>query len=235
MRMYNKCLLTLSGLFFCLAANAAHFAGSTKFVSNYIWRGVSQTNNDGAVQGDLSYQLDSGFYIGMWGSNVNFGDEDPAHLELDYYGGFAHDFNDNWGFDASLLQYTYPSANDLYNYVEGQLIVHYKFIKAGLAYTDDNFNTGSRGYYYTLAAEHELVPNTNSILFKDLYVGGHIGYFDINADAVAGGSYSDYQLYLRKEVAGIALEGGWTDEHGRDLGDKLGGEHFYVSIAKNFE
>lgn len=44
-------------------------------VSNYMWRGVTQTQDGAAVQGGLDFTHESGFYMGTWASNVDFNDE----------------------------------------------------------------------------------------------------------------------------------------------------------------
>ncbi len=68
---------------FSLSASAA-------FTTDYVFRGISQTDQNPAVQAslDASYGI---FYIGMWGSNVDFGagpaGQDIANVEIDYYAG----------------------------------------------------------------------------------------------------------------------------------------------------
>lgn len=56
-------------------------------VSNYLFRGVTQTDGSPAVQGGIDFEHASGFYAGTWASNVDFGDE--ISYELDLYAGFA--------------------------------------------------------------------------------------------------------------------------------------------------
>ena len=55
------------------AANA-EVTGTLTAVSDYNWRGVTQTSMDPALQGSIDYAHDSGFYAGAWASNVDFGD-----------------------------------------------------------------------------------------------------------------------------------------------------------------
>jgi uncharacterized protein (TIGR02001 family) len=80
-------------------------SGSATFTTDYIFRGVSNTSQDPAVQPefDVTYGM---FYAGIWGSNTAFGNG----IEIDYYGGIAPKF---WGIDWNVggLEYTYPSAN----------------------------------------------------------------------------------------------------------------------------
>ncbi len=57
-------------------------SASAALTTDYIWRGVSQTNNDPAIQGSFDLSHESGIYAGVWGSNVEFGDQDTS-MELD--------------------------------------------------------------------------------------------------------------------------------------------------------
>jgi uncharacterized protein (TIGR02001 family) len=75
--------------------------------SDYVFRGISQSANDPAIQGSagLTYGM---FYVGTWASSIDF---DPnAEIEIDYYAGITP----KWGpvsFDFGYLYYSYPSAN----------------------------------------------------------------------------------------------------------------------------
>lgn len=82
--------------------------------SNYIWRGMTQSKNNPAVQGgvDLEYK---GLYAGIWGSNVNFGGD--ASLEADFYAGYAGEVS-GIGFDIGAIQYAYPNDTDASNFAE---------------------------------------------------------------------------------------------------------------------
>ena len=59
------------------------FTWSVSAVSDYVWGGVSQTDEDPTAQAGLTYSHDSGFYAGVWGSGVDFGPGDPmfAHKQ----------------------------------------------------------------------------------------------------------------------------------------------------------
>lgn len=83
--------------------------------SNYIWRGMTQSNNSPAVQGgvDLEYK---GLYAGVWGSNVEFGDGKNS-LEADLYAGYKDELA-GVGFDIGAIQYVYPNMSDEYNFAE---------------------------------------------------------------------------------------------------------------------
>ena len=77
--------------------------------SDYVFRGISQNDNDPTLQGgvDLSYGI---LYAGVWASGINFDAiVNDADLEVDWYGGIKP----TWGpatFDFGVIYYSYPGA-----------------------------------------------------------------------------------------------------------------------------
>jgi uncharacterized protein (TIGR02001 family) len=81
--------------------------------SNYVFRGISQTGGEPAIQGGLDYSHSSGFYLGTWGSNVgwieDFQGYDKGNMEIDVYGGFRGDIGaTGLTFDVGAIQYIFP-------------------------------------------------------------------------------------------------------------------------------
>lgn len=62
------------------AEDSSPFSANIGVVSNYIWRGVTQTQDGPAVQGGLDYNHPSGFYVGTWASNVDWNDEGAPQI-----------------------------------------------------------------------------------------------------------------------------------------------------------
>lgn len=93
------------------------FTGSVALTSDYRFRGVSQSDKTPAVQGSLTYAIDTGFhdtsaYAGFWGSNVDFNDGDKAQVEIDIPFGFRGKIGDTgltW--DLGAIYYWYPGAD----------------------------------------------------------------------------------------------------------------------------
>jgi uncharacterized protein (TIGR02001 family) len=99
--------------------------GNVGLFSDYSYRGLSQTNEKPALQGGLDYSHSSGFYIGLWASNVSW-ISDPvniagnqtamagspsASLEIDTYIGFKNSFaGGDWNYDFGFLRYNYPGS-----------------------------------------------------------------------------------------------------------------------------
>jgi uncharacterized protein (TIGR02001 family) len=81
-------------------------------VSDYYFRGITQTWHKPAIQGGADVAHDNGFYAGVWGSNVsNNTYPGGSALEFDYYGGYNGKFNDDWGWTVGGHGYAYPGAN----------------------------------------------------------------------------------------------------------------------------
>src|SRR5688572_6828990 len=87
--------------------------GNVGLYSQYIFRGLTQTNREPALQGGIDYSHSSGFYAGTWGSNVswlrdNFSYLSGGSLELDFYGGYKWSFAPDFTLDLGTLYYWYP-------------------------------------------------------------------------------------------------------------------------------
>lgn len=107
-----------------IAADAAPasphtFTANVGLVSNYVFRGITQSAAKPAVQGGFDYAHASGLYAGTWASNVNWvADNNWAaasaasnSLEIDVYGGYKGTITGDLGFDIGLLTYIYPGTN----------------------------------------------------------------------------------------------------------------------------
>jgi uncharacterized protein (TIGR02001 family) len=90
----------------------AEMSANLGVASNYYFRGITQTQNGAAVSGGLDYSHDSGFYVGTWMSNIDFGSSAPkANTEVDVYAGFGSDIGDTGlGYDLSAWYYYYPGS-----------------------------------------------------------------------------------------------------------------------------
>lgn len=116
--MSRKTALASSLPLLLLGAGQAYAGttGNVALTSDYLFRGVSQTNQEPAVQGGIEYAADSGFYVGVWGSSVSWlsdlsTDAAPisSDVELDGYLGYRGKFGDSkLSYDVGALYYAYP-------------------------------------------------------------------------------------------------------------------------------
>jgi uncharacterized protein (TIGR02001 family) len=91
-----------------------HFTANAGLYSQYVFRGLTQTQKGPALQGGIDYVHDSGLYAGMWASNINwFSDLNPgnsASIEWDGYAGFKKTWLDEFTTDLGYLRYEYPGS-----------------------------------------------------------------------------------------------------------------------------
>lgn len=79
-------------------------SGTAAIVSDYRFRGFSQSSEDPAVQAGITVTHDSGLYAGVWGSSISFN----GNSELDLFAGYSTEVAPGITVDAGLLYYLYP-------------------------------------------------------------------------------------------------------------------------------
>lgn len=132
----------------------AEVSGSVTLTSDYVFRGLSQTNGEAAIQGSFDYS-EGIFYAGVWGSSVEFGID--AAMELDAYVGVTPTTGPvSW--DLALVGYFYPDGDDAaaggeLDYFEGIVGASIEpapgFTLGGqLAYSPEFFGETGEGFYY---------------------------------------------------------------------------------------
>ncbi len=93
-------------------ARAIEVSASAGSYSDYLFRGISQTGNDAAVQGSISASYGA-FSASVWASNVSFAD-----AEIDFTGSYAFDAAGS-SFAIGGIYYAYPGSAPGTSYVEG--------------------------------------------------------------------------------------------------------------------
>jgi len=122
----RRCTRRTLALVFALPATGAAGAadapggalsGNVALVSDYLFRGISQTNRRPAVQAGVEYDGAGGWYLGGWGSNVSWLSDGStpsqpvsSSVELDAYAGWRGHLGGEWRYDAGLYGYAYPGS-----------------------------------------------------------------------------------------------------------------------------
>jgi uncharacterized protein (TIGR02001 family) len=213
-------------------------------VSDYDFRGITQSAQDPALQVSLDYAHDSGWYIGAWASNIDFGPGDPD-IELDVYTGFTKTLDSGVSYDVGAVYYTYPSASD-FNYLEVYGGVGYTAksglsIKGKLFYSPDwggDSTPGSPSAEYIQADLSVPLPANFSIIAHAGYSFGD--FWDDSEDAGSGRPYFDYAVGVGYTAGKFSLAAKFID--GSDLkeldgtpGDVFSSESRVVfSVATTF-
>lgn len=93
--------------------------GSVALVSDYRFRGVSQSDEEGAIQGGFTINHESGLYAGTWASNLaGWGTFGGANIELDLYAGYKIAVGDGGTLDVGGTWFMYPGGSDKTDFVE---------------------------------------------------------------------------------------------------------------------
>jgi len=193
-------LLLVSG-----AAAHAELSGTVGVVSDYDFRGISLSATDPALQGSIDWASESGFYVGAWASNLDYGQGVDGDIEVDLYGGFAGETEGGLGWDVGLVWYTYPGADDISDYPELYAGISYGWFDAKQWYTNDYGGTDLDGWYTEANGTFELPAGFG--------IGVHAGYN--YGDAFDDTEYMDYSIGVTYTLGNFDLELKWVDN---DLG-----------------
>ena len=129
----KKMLIAALGL--VSVSSYAELSSNLTLASDYVWRGQSRTDGP-AILGGFEYNADSGYYVGIWGSNVDFSDGNGQ--ELNYYAGFDFNINDSVTGDLGFLYYDYPNASTDLDYGEAILELNISDFTLQYAYDTDD-------------------------------------------------------------------------------------------------
>jgi len=105
----KKLLFLLIAVLMTAPTHALELSGTYTITSDYIWRGISQTNEDPAFQLGVEKEY-NGFYGGLWASGVDIGID--TNVEVDLYGGYAGSFK-GISYDIGYMTYNYDGGANL--------------------------------------------------------------------------------------------------------------------------
>lgn len=222
------------------AQAASPITGNMSLVSDYRFRGLSQTFEEPALQGGFDYAHSSGVYLGNWNSSISDNFYAGSPLEMDFYGGYKGTAG-ALGYDIGVLYYYYPGSNS-----------------ATLGGTIDNLEVyaGVSWKFLSLKYFHAVsdffgAPNTDGSNYIDLTAtvdlgqgwgaNAHVGQQKIkNASA---GDYVDYKIGITKDVGGWVFGASFIDTDTSfytatntvsGTTKDLGGSTVVLSVSKTF-
>lgn len=202
-----------------VAVAESPLTGNIGFTSNYIWRGVTQTNDDSAISGGIDYAHDSGFYVGTWVSSLGGG----AQYEMDLYAGYGFDAGPV-SLDLGYITYIYQVDNSVpapeLDFDEVYVNAGWEMLSFGAAYTVDSEAGGEdSNLYLYVGADFEIAKGLNLGLV----------YGDYDFDAAAAEDYSHWQVSLSKDDFTFALDKNDLSGAGND------DMRFTVAYSKSFD
>lgn len=196
--------------------------GTVGVFSQYRLRGVSQSNEDVALQGSITVAHESGFYVSTWGSNLaGFGSFGGSNVEIDLIGGYGTKIGD-LGLDGGLIWYLYPGTDG----------TDYAEIYGSISHPIGPVNA-KLGFYY--APEQDALGSEDNIwVYTDLAfpiadtpitLKGHLGYTKGDG-TLAGpdGEYLDYMVGVDFTWKNLTFNASYVDT---DLKDDLATAGFY--------
>ncbi len=225
--------------------------------SHYMFRGVELSDGP-AVQGGIDWAHSSGFYLGTWASNIDpnvYGRNKALgtsgdHIETDFYGGYAHTFENGFGINVLGNYYAYLEGKEANNIdafgvnhknkqdsFEASIALSYSYFTYtyfnvltdyyGLDKTDKNFVRIKSGG--TNGADYHELKVAYPLPFAGLTLGAKVGYQHTPG---LQGSEGDYAIGLSRNFAmpgaGKASEG-WTANATYTGTFSVANEGYYVS------
>ncbi|SHN59800.1 TorF family putative porin [Erythrobacter sanguineus] len=197
------------------AEPAITVSGSATLVSDYRFRGVSQTDEGMAIQGGFTVSHASGFYVGTWGSNLSgWGTFGGANMELDIYAGFAFPVGEGT-LDTGVTWFMYPSGADTTDFAELYAKLSGDIgpvsLTAGIAYAPSQEALGN--VFATGAAAAAGIPTDPGDKEDNLYLSGDAVYGipDTPLSVKAHLGYSDGNPGLGPNGTSIAPTGTYLD------------------------
>jgi uncharacterized protein (TIGR02001 family) len=219
--------------------------GNFGIYSQYIFRGLTQTDTKPAFQGGFDWTHKSGVYLGTWGSNISWLHDagvcnHGCSLEWDIYGGWRYAFNDDWGMDVGVLYYYYPGS-----YVSGvtnpdttevYIAGSWKWVSLKYSYSvDHTFGVADNGWYLDLSANYPLNDNWT--------INAHVGRQEYQGSTNGASNsilnYNDWKLGVTYAINGWNIGAYYTDTNanssvytlaGRDISRATG----TVFVQKTF-
>lgn len=183
--------------------------------TDYTFRGISYTKERGAVQGGIDYSHSSGFFLGVWATNIENNAFYGNSSELDIYGGYTHQLSDDLSLTGGFIQYFFPGSNhpiglngnkgDSPNNFEFNAAVTYKYftLKHSASVTDyfgTDFGDGSsRGSGYTELNVNYKLP------VADLNLVAHVGRLHVRNYSEY--NYTDWLVGVNKDFSILGSKG----------------------------
>lgn len=219
--------LLLCGVFAVVAAAPAFaddpppawtLTGNVDLATDYAFRGVSQTDENPAIQGGLDFSAGA-FYLGTWGSSIDFG-TGGANMEWDVYGGYKVPLGAAT-LDLGVIGYLYPGAKDTGAeldywefYAKPSIPIGDKFTLGGqIAYSPEFTGKSGDGWYEEINGTLALDPKfslSGAVGHQSVDLAGFFAGEDSYTTWNFGGTYSDFGLsfdlrYIGTDVDNVSI------------------------------
>jgi uncharacterized protein (TIGR02001 family) len=180
---------------------AAEFGGYLALTTDYVKRGVTQSDGDPALQLGVELRFENGFFLGAWGTTADISNAPAVHrdLEINYFAGHVFDLSESWRLSAGVVAYVYPVQTGSYDYDYEEYSLGANFDDRAwleIAYTPDLYHSGRSSTNIDLYTEWPV----NSVWA----IGGGAGYYDTSN--LTGRSYKYFQLGVTASLKWGAID-----------------------------
>lgn len=223
------------------------FSANVALTSDYVYRGFTQSDEGFAIQGGFDLAHSSGFYVGVWGSSVDFndltieddGDSVSTSLEIDVYGGYGGTFgNSIFSYDVGVIYYMYPNDPDgsEQNFVEFGATLGADFgagsVSLGAWWSPDFYGGIGDAIHVPLSVEVPIPIGSETF---SLTVGGTIAYNKF-FDVVGDDDYLNWDLGFTVSIEDwFDVDLRYYDTDGSKIDcDDLCDERFVVTVSREF-
>ena len=185
------------------------FSFNVGAVTDYRYRGISQTRLKPALQGGADFSHKSGFYVGTWGSTIKWIDDagGDSSIEVDLYGGYKFGLGD-FAFDVGALRYFYPGSDLSPNPDTTEIYVAGTWGPATLKYS--HAVTNLFGFADSKGSGYLDLAATFDTGFWGLTVTPHVGYQRVRNNSAS--SYTDWSVALGKDFGnGLSASAAYVD------------------------
>jgi uncharacterized protein (TIGR02001 family) len=212
-----------------------NFSANVAYTTNYLFRGISLSNENSAVSGGFDYGY-NGFYLGTWASSIS--PVDGETLEIDLYAGYGGEFK-GVSYSLDVIYYGYPGMNETggteLDYIEFGGSLGYTFgvqfdptIGVSVLYSDDFF-----------AETDEAVAITTTFgisLPYDISVEGHYGHQALTSAFAGVTGYDYYGVDISKSLSIFDFTVGYSDTDSKGTAFALGDDQEAVvfTVSSSF-
>ncbi len=223
-------MLVLACQFLPQASKAADLTGIASLTSEYIYRGLAQSDGNPAVQFGLDYEFDAGMFIGVWASTIELRSAmGKREIELDYYFGYHYESKAQISATVTVLRYTYPGQTGSHSYDHNELLLTATWrerYSIEYGYTNDLFGLDRTGHHWELRSEW---PVANAWV-----VGAALGRNDLSDIGVS--EYLHWDVGASARISRLVLDLRWYDNETPDgfAAQVSAGSRFVVSISAGF-
>jgi uncharacterized protein (TIGR02001 family) len=196
-----------AGALLAVGTAQAEISTTVTLTSDYNFRGISQTAQDPALQIGVDWAHESGFYLGAWGSNVDFdggeGFESDSNVEVDLIAGYSGSITEDLGYDLGVTYYAYLPSGDRINYVELYAGLSQGIFSGMVWYAPDYGNSGESAWY--------TEANAGIPLPWELSLNLHVGYSFGDYWKEDSDEFYDYSVGIGRSFGNFDFEVKWAD------------------------